>query len=115
MPLLRIETNLAVNPEVTERLLKKATELVVRELNKPIEYVQVMLKQAEALCFGGTTQPNAFVELRSLGLPADRIKPLSRAVADLLSQELGVPPNRLFINFCDVDRTMWGWNGDTFG
>ncbi|MDB9356503.1 phenylpyruvate tautomerase MIF-related protein, partial [Nodularia spumigena CS-587/03] len=28
---------------------------------------------------------------------------------------LGVPENRIYIEFADAQATMWGWNGATFG
>ena len=39
---------------------------------------------------------------------------ISAALAEVVQRHLGVPPNRLYIRFCDVARTDFGWNGSTF-
>jgi phenylpyruvate tautomerase PptA (4-oxalocrotonate tautomerase family) len=115
MPLLKIQTNQPVTPDQSPGLLRDLTDLVVNQLNKPREYVQVLLEPETVQVFAGTDQPNAFVELRSLGLPDGKPKELSRALCQLLQQHLAIAPERVFINYFDMPRTMWGWNNDTFG
>ncbi|MBU6411280.1 MAG: hypothetical protein KGJ60_04600 [Verrucomicrobiota bacterium] len=39
----------------------------------------------------------------------------SPKVCRLLNQSLGVPPNRIHLNFTEVEAGNWGWNGKTFG
>jgi phenylpyruvate tautomerase len=114
MPLLKIQTNVSVPPDKTGALLQSLTDFVVREMNKPKDYVQTLLEPNQSLAFAGTSQPNAFVELRSLDLAENKTKALSAAIAALLEEHLGIPPGRVFINFFDVPRPMWGWNGSTF-
>jgi phenylpyruvate tautomerase len=115
MPLLKIQVNTAVSGEQAEALLSQGTDMVVNEMNKPREYVQVMLEPDTAIAFAGTRGPSAFVELRSLGLREDLAKLLSGKICALLEAELGIPPARVFINFFDFPRPMWGWDGETFG
>ena len=57
--------------------------------------------------------PCCFLEIKSIGSidPARMTKPLSNFVYD----KLGVPLEKIYINFVDVPAKMWGWNGDTFG
>jgi hypothetical protein len=33
----------------------------------------------------------------------------------LLNDSLGIPPDRVYLNFTDVGAGHWGWNGSTFG
>ena len=40
---------------------------------------------------------------------------LSQKVCQLLHDSLGIPPNRIYLNFTDVQASHWGWNGSTFG
>ena len=115
MPLIRIETNEEVSDQGRETILNLMTELVVRQLNKPREYVQIALTEKCAMAFGGTTEPAAFVEVRSLGLPDGTPKAISAEVCQILEENLRIQPNRVFINFFDMPKTHWGWNGDTFG
>ena len=63
----------------------------------------------------GSGQPTAFAELRALDLSESMAKPFSAALAGFLEEKLSISPNRLFINFFDIPRPLWGWNGSTFG
>lgn len=114
MPLLRIQTNAPVLDEVRDRLLVGASQWIVRELNKPIEYVQVTF-ETMPMMFAGSGQPSAFLELRALGFPHERSRELSSSLTTLVSSAIAVPASRVFINFVDVPRHLWGWNGSTFG
>ena len=114
MPLLRIQTNVAVPVDKADALLSQGTDLIVNEMSKPREYVQVVLEPETAIAFAGSREASAFVELRSLGLPEDTAKLLSEKICGLLEAELAIPPARVFINFFDFTRPMWGWDGKTF-
>jgi phenylpyruvate tautomerase PptA (4-oxalocrotonate tautomerase family) len=62
----------------------------------------------------GNRDPLAYLELKSIGLPAQRTKEFSALLCDLVSRELDIPPDRVYIEFSDAPRAMWGWNGGTF-
>lgn len=115
MPIIKIQTDQAIREETTSWLFETMTDLIVRELNKPKEYVQVLVEPNCSLAFAGDTQPSAFVELRAINLPDDKLRSLSAAISKALEDELGIPPNRVFINFFNIPGTHWGWNGGTFG
>ena len=114
MPLLKIQVNTVVLADKAEALLSQGTDLIVNEMNKPRDYVQVVLEPGTAIAFAGTREPSAFVELRSLGLPEETARLLSEKICGLLEAELSIPPTRVFINFFDFPRPLWGWNGKTF-
>ena len=116
MPYLKIQTSVPINSSTPspQALLKKASRLVAKELNKPEDYVMVSLEPASAMLFAGSTEPTAFLELRAIGLPAKKTGDLSRLLCELVESELGVAKERVFINFADVSPSMWGWNGETF-
>ena len=114
MPLLKIQTNVAVPADKVDALLSQGTDLIVNEMNKPREYVQVVVEPEVAIAFAGSREASAFVELRSLGLPEDTARLLSKKICGLLEAELAIPPARVFINFFDLSRPMWGWDGKTF-
>ena len=114
MPLLKIQINTAVPVAKAEALLSQGTDLIVNEMNKPREYVQVVVEPEAAIAFAGTRDASAFVELRSLGLPEDTAGLISEKICGLLEAQLAIPSARVFINFFDFPRPMWGWNGKTF-
>ena len=54
------------------------------------------------------------LELKALGLPAEKTTDLSRELCALIHQALSIPTERIYIEFGDVARGMWGWNGGVF-
>jgi phenylpyruvate tautomerase len=115
MPLLKIQTNTNISTAQKDALLERGAQLVVDELNKPLDYVQVIVEGSQHIAFAGSIDKAAFVELRSLGLPEGTPAALSAAIAKLLEDVLDISPKRLFVNFFDLEHANWGWNGGTFG
>jgi phenylpyruvate tautomerase len=114
MPYLKIQTNQTVNPGEAEALISKASKLVATELGKPEKYVMVALSNPVPMVFAGTDAPTAYLELKSIGLPSSRTGDLSQALCALIENELAISQKRVYIEFADAPRTMWGWNGSTF-
>ncbi len=42
-------------------------------------------------------------------------KAMSVVFTALIEEWLGIPGNRIYLSFEDVDAGAWGWNGRTFG
>jgi len=112
MPLLKVQTNSAI-PD-SEKFMKDATELVSRILKKPVQYIMVSVEQNRDMLFGGNNAPLAYVELKSIGLPQNQTPNISAELCSFIERELGVPQNRIYIEFADAQRNMFGWNGGTF-
>jgi len=114
MPLLKIQTNISVPQEQRAVLLKKASHQVAQLLGKAESYVMVGLETDCAMLFGGSDHPLAYLELKSIGLPADRTEEISAALCELVREVLGIHGNRIYIEFADAAPQLWGWNGGTF-
>ena len=114
MPYFSIETNQALDRASNQQLLNKASAFIADLLGKTESYVMVSIQPESPLVFGGSDEPAAFVRLKSIGLPTDRCPELSQKICRLIEQELGVPQDRIFIDFKDLARNMFGWNGKTF-
>ncbi len=112
MPLLKIQSNTAIT-DATE-ILKKSSSLLSKVLGKPEKYIMVSFEMNPEMIFGGTSDPLLYIELKSIGLPRDRTKEISSKLCGFLHQETGVPTNRMYIEFSDAERSMWGWDGTTF-
>src|SRR6267378_4319780 len=110
MPFLKIQTNKAINEEKSQPLLRKASQLIAQELNKPEQYMMVSVETDRLMMFAGSTGPTAFVELKAIGLPIAKTSELSRLLCELIGSELGVAEERIYINFVDVPANLWGWN-----
>lgn len=114
MPLLTIQTNQPLEPALTRGLLKSASEAVASALGKPEQYVMVNATVNDNMLFAGSDAPLAYLELKSIGLPDDRTRDLSQTLCTLLHDQLGIEENRIYIEFANAERHMWGWNGATF-
>jgi phenylpyruvate tautomerase len=115
MPLLKLETTVAVSGEKQKVLLAALSKTVGATIGKPEQYVMVTIAPA-AIRMSGQDGEAALVDLRSIGgLSADTNRKLARHICQILKDSLGVPPERVYLNFTDVEAGNWGWNGNTFG
>ena len=115
MPLLKLETTVVLSEDKRQALLASLSKIVAETIGKPEQYVMVTASQA-AMQMSGSPGDAAFVDVRSLGgLTDDVNRKLSQKVSQLLHDSLGIPPNRIYLNFTDVQASHWGWNGSTFG
>ncbi|HKI59562.1 MAG TPA: phenylpyruvate tautomerase MIF-related protein [Mariprofundaceae bacterium] len=112
MPILNIHTNLPIGDK--EPLLKKASALVAEALAKPEGYVMIRISDHESMSFAGTTEPLAYVELKSIGLEIEQTTSLSETLCSFISENLGIEPARIYIEFAAPERGMFGWNSGTF-
>ena len=115
MPLLKLETTVVLSEDKRQALLASLSKTVAETIGKPQQYVMVAASQV-AMQMSGSPGNVAFVDVRSIGgLAGDVNQKLSQKVCKLLNEALGVPPNRIYLNFTDVEASHWGWNGSTFG
>lgn len=114
MPYLKIQTNQDISTEAAESLLKAASKAVAEGLGKPERYVMVNLDPSHPMLFAGDNTPTAYLELKSIGLPGDKTKALSASLCSLISTHADIEPARIYIEFADAPRHMWGWNNSTF-
>jgi phenylpyruvate tautomerase len=114
MPYLLIRTNQSPDESAAGKLLKSASATVAQALGKPESYVMVSLEKGAPMLFGGSDAPLVYMELKSIGLPEARTAELSAALTEGVASELGVEKGRVYIEFADAARHMWGWQGGTF-
>lgn len=112
MPVVRIHTNIAVADKTA--LIKKASAMVAAALSKPESYVMVMAEDEQALCFAGSDEAAAYLEVKSLGLTTGQTALLSDTICTFIDSELGIDPARTYIEFAAPERAMFGWNKGTF-
>ncbi len=115
MPLLKLETSVAISEDKRTALLASLSKSVAGATGKPEQYVMVTVGQS-AMLMSGKPGDTAFVDIRGIGgLTSDVNRKLSQQVCKLLSDSLGIGPDRIYLNFTDVEAGNWGWNGSTFG
>jgi len=115
MPLLKLETTVALPDEKKKTVLAALSKAVADTIGKPEQYVMVTASQS-AMLMSGKTGDAAFVDIRSIGgLNRETNRKLSQQICELLKDSLGIAPDRVYLNFSDVEAGNWGWNGSTFG
>ena len=114
MPYLMIQTNKPLESQEKEAVMAKLSATVAQQLGKPERYVMVAMEDSTPMLFAGDSSPAVYMELKSIGLPEGNTKELSQALCDQVQNELGISNDRVYIEFADAARHMWGWNGGTF-
>jgi phenylpyruvate tautomerase PptA (4-oxalocrotonate tautomerase family) len=115
MPLLKLDTTVVLSDDKKKALLAALSKTVAETIDKPEQYIMVVISSA-AMLMAGKPDAAAFVDLRSIGGLNDAAnQQLSQNICNLLSESLGVPRDRIYLNFTDVPASNWGWNGETFG
>jgi len=114
MPFLKIQTNRTLSEADAKSLAANAAAVVAAQLGKPESYVMTSVETNPAMQFAGSDEPLAYLELKSIGLPESVTADASRALCDLVSGATGIRPDRIYIEFADAPRKMWGWDGGTF-
>lgn len=117
MPLIKVQTSVAVPEKAkVETLLKTLSSALAKHLRKPESYVMTAFEPNITMTFAGTTDPVCYIEIKSIGnMTSDQTKSMSQDFCQQINQTLGVPANRIYIEFADAKGAMWGWNNSTFG
>lgn len=110
MPYVRLESNVPI----PEGFIERTSVLVADALGKGEEWVMVNAYECD-LFFAGSYDPAAYVRLESLGLAASACPPLVASLSEHLQAELGIPPDRQYVDLVAPERARFGWNGTTFG
>lgn len=114
MPYLKIETNKEIDHAALQETLKKTSQFAANLLGKPDKWVMVSINHGTPMMFGGSPEPIAYVEMKSIGLPEDKCRDFSKDLCDFVESEFDIPADRIYIDFCDIDGKMFGWNRGTF-
>ncbi len=114
MPYLKVQTNKSFSSRKQQAFLKECSLLISFELGKPEKYVMTAFEPKVEMTLGGITEPTIFLQLKSIGLPDTKTKDLSNKFACLAAEKLKIAKDRVYVEFMDVPRGFWGWNGILF-
>lgn len=116
MPLIKVQCSLTQSETTIQELLKTLSSQLAKQLGKPESYVMTAFEGGIAMSFAGNFDPVCYLEVKSIGnMTPSQTKAMSQEFCQQISQKLGVPKERIYIEFADAKATMWGWNGSTFG
>ncbi len=112
MPLINVKIS---NSEVNnpEKLMQEISSKLANLTGKPESYVMTILQTDALMTFAGSSEACCFAEIKSIG----SLKPsvMTEAFCNLIESRTGIPSNRIYIEFTDVEGRNWGFNKNTFG
>jgi phenylpyruvate tautomerase PptA (4-oxalocrotonate tautomerase family) len=114
MPYLKLQTNVELSKDRKTELLSDLISLVSKELNKPEKYVMTLIQDSQVMLFASSDEPLAYLEFRSIRLPEDQTKTLSKSLTHFIKSRLNIEATRIFIQFVNSDPHMWGFKSSTF-
>ena len=117
MPLIKIQSSIATPPKAdVETLLKTLSAKVAKHFGKPESYVMTIFESDIPMTFGGTFEPVCYIEVKNIGtMNSNQTKAMSEDFCQTIEDKLGINANRIYIEFTDAQRHLWGWNKTTFG
>ncbi len=117
MPLIKVQTSVAaLEKSEVESMLKVLSAKLAKHTGKPESYVMTAFEPEVSMTFAGTTEPVCYIEIKSVGtMKPEQTQAMSQDFCEEIHQFLGVPKNRIYLEFTDAKGSMWGWNSTTFG
>lgn len=112
MPVLQLRTNLHL--PAARALCSALTGILVELTGKPAATILVEVQGGLFLTLGDDDAPCALIDVRSIGADPALAARLSLALCDLLEAQLGVPPDRVYIELRSPRGALFGWNRRTF-
>ena len=114
MPYFKIETNQKLDAARAEKLSKDMSSFLSGLLGKPERVIMVSFYHSVTMMFSENTSPVAYVEVKSIGLTQEKCPEYAKAVCEFIETALNVAPDRVYIDFANIDGKMFGWNKQTF-
>jgi len=114
MPIFTLRTNVS-SAKIPADFVKNTVDIVAKTLGKPKSYVVVNVLADQNLNWGGVDGPAGIASLESIGqLGREPNKKHSKTLFAHIEKELGIPSDRLYINYTDLNKANVGYSGTTF-
>ena len=108
--------NTKVTTEIThekEVVLKEKFKKAISLIGKSEAYLMLQFEENSRHGFGGSNDDCAFVDVSLLhSAPKASYEKLTAEICDILSQELSIPSNRIYVKFEETEN--WGYDGFMF-
>ncbi|KAL6479867.1 hypothetical protein MHYP_G00109000 [Metynnis hypsauchen] len=115
MPMFVVNTNVSKDA-VPAGLLSQLTEELAKATGKPTNYMAVHIIPDQMMMFGGKSDPCALCSFHCIGkIGGSQNKQYSKLLMGILNKHLAISPDRIYINFFDMEAANVAWNNSTFG
>ena len=114
MPYLSMKTTVPVSTDKEAALKAAFGKAITVFPGKSEQWLMVELQGNCHIWFqGNCDEPSAYVEVKIFGKSTDAaFDAMTAEVCTILNDTLGIPTNRIYVKYEEVDR--WGWNGSNF-
>lgn len=112
-----------VDAKITTRLTDREQEAIKAGIAKAVEvfgkgesWLMVGIDDDYDLWLGGNKlEKGAYVSVSLIGdTPDEGCQEFTRRICELLSEQLGISGDSVYVTYHPMMRTRWGWNGSTF-
>ena len=116
MPTFILHTNLSDSDLVPqEDLHQEIRKIISKSIGKSEDFVLTLLQSNVKMQFGKKDGASAYCEVKNVGtLSPDITNQITNSLTETLSLNLKISPDRIYIEFQESARHLWGWNGKTF-
>jgi phenylpyruvate tautomerase len=117
MPFLHIHASSKnVSEKAIQEVHQTGAQILAEVLGKSTEYVMILVNTGSSLSFAQDSQtPCAYLEVKNIGgFTPEITEKLSQRLCEMVVQKLETPAIRVYIEFQNAERYLWGWNGKTF-
>mmetsp|Transcript_33176 Transcript_33176/g.81374 ORF Transcript_33176/g.81374 Transcript_33176/m.81374 type:complete len:120 (+) Transcript_33176:48-407(+) len=115
MPHIIIRTNVKKSDDESKKIATTAGHVLAEAIKKQESYVMSELQYNASLVFGGSDEPCAVVEVKSIGrIDEEKNAHYTVELCRFVFAALDVKPERTYIQFTDFAGHCWAWNGNTF-
>ena len=113
MPYIKTTTNVKINNAKTESLKTKFGKAIEAFPGKSEAWLMLSFEEEKTMYFKGSDEPCAIAEISLFGaVNAAAADKMTALLTNILSGELGIAPDRIYVKFDGID--IWGWNGSNF-
>ena len=113
MPLALIYLGLKISDETKEEISKEAIKILSEVIGKPIKYCSSQIIESFGR-FGDSTEPSAFIDIKSIGGLQGKQSELSDKICTLIEAKTSIKGDKIYLNFTEFTGGNWGFNHKTF-
>ncbi|XP_056387192.1 macrophage migration inhibitory factor-like [Hyla sarda] len=114
MPIFTLHTNLCQSA-IPQTFMSDLSQLLEQAMDVPAKFFAVIVHTNQQMTFAGTKDRCGLCSLQSIGKTGGpRNENYSKILGEFLNKQLGIPSDRVYITFIDVNGANVGWNGSTF-
>ena len=115
MPSINVKLSFKVTDNQKSALLSKLAEAASKATGKPQSYIMTIIEDNVTMSLGGDNDHCAFIDYRQIGaVNGNSNKKASKALTQVLENELKINPQKVYITFTGFNGNCWGCDGDVY-